>query len=273
MLKLRPLAYKTHPYNWPTIGKDIQHIEKVTLDTLKDFFYSHYAPNNAILAIAGNITSARCLELAEKWFAPLERRKLKPRNLPPEPEQTEERRDSVYREVPADMIYKAWHVCGRSGSDFAVLDLLTDILAGGESGRLYTSLVRDKKLFSDINAYLGGEIDPGLLFLTGKLMDGVSMEKAEAEIQKIIDDLKTELVPENEIEKVKNKFESSTVFANTSILNKALNLAFYELLGDASAVNKEVEIYRSIKPEMVAETARKYLTTGNCNTIYYKGEK
>ena len=251
MLKLRPLAYNIHPYLWPTIGMDIAHIEKADLGQIKDFFFSHYAPNNAILSITGNIEPPRAFNLAEKWFGPVERRQIANRDLPAEPEQNEARILTVEKEVPSDAIYKAWHICPRISPDFYSLDLITDLLAGGESGRLYSSLVRGKKLFSDINAYLTGELDPGLLIISGKIMDGVDMYYAEEEVMKEVDGLKKELTSDEELEKVKNKFEATTVFSNTSILNKAMNLAVYELLGDADAINKEVELYRGINSRTV----------------------
>jgi zinc protease len=270
MLNLRPLAYKVHPYLWPTIGKEISHIEKVKLDRIREFFFSHYAPNNAIMAITGNIKPEKAFELADRWFGPLERRKINPRLLPSEPLQPEERSLTMEKEVPSDMLYKAWHVCKRVSKDFYILDLFTDILAGGESGWLYSSLVREKKLFSDINAYLGGEIDPGLLIISGKLMKGVSIYEAEDEILKIIENMKKELIPDTEMEKVKNKFEASMVFSNTSIINKSMSLSSYELLGDADAINKEIDIYRGITAGTVIETVNKYMSQSNCSTVYYK---
>ena len=273
MLKLRPLAYNIHPYLWPTIGMDIAHIEKADLGQIKDFFFSHYAPNNAILSITGNIEPPRAFNLAEKWFGPVERRQIANRDLPAEPEQNEARILTVEKEVPSNAIYKAWHICPRISPDFYSLDLITDLLAGGESGRLYSSLVRGKKLFSDINAYLTGELDPGLLIISGKIMDGVDMYYAEEEVMKEVDGLKKELTSDEELEKVKNKFEATTVFSNTSILNKAMNLAVYELLGDADAINKEVELYRGINSRTVIESATNYLKNSNCSTLYYKSVK
>jgi zinc protease len=273
MLKLRPLAYKIHPYLWPTIGKDISHIEKVSLQQIKDFFFSHYAPNNSILAIAGNIDPAKAIKLAEKWFGQIEKREIAHRDLPKEPNQKEERKLILEKDVPSDAIYKAWHICPRVNHDFYSLDLLTDILAGGESGRLYSSLVRGKKLFSDINAYLTGELDPGLLIINGKIMNGIDIYQAEEEVMKIIEELKKELIGEEELEKVKNKFEATMVFSNTSILNKAMNLSIYELLGDAGALNKEVELFRGVTARMVIEAAGYYLRPDNCSTLYYKSVK
>jgi predicted Zn-dependent peptidase len=273
ILLLRPLAYKVHPYLWSTIGQDISHIERVTLSNVRDFFFAHYAPNNAILSVSGNIGYEEVMRLAKKWFSPIKRREIPGRNLPVEPLQTNERKIETVRDVPSDVLYKAWHICKRVEKDFNSLDVLTDILAGGESGRLYSSLVRDKKLFSDINAYVTGEIDPGLLILNGKLMDGINFSSAEDAVNEVIDDILKIPVPESEMEKVKNKFESSTVFSNTSIQNKAMNLGFHELLGDANGINEEIKLYSEVNPEMVMKLARKYLNPNNCSTMYYKSIK
>jgi zinc protease len=273
MLLLRPLAYNSHPYMWPTIGKDISHIEKVELQNAKDFFYSHYAPNNAILSIAGNVKQKDALYLAEKWFGTLEKRNIPERKLIQEPSQQKARLLVVERDVPYDVIYKAWPACPRAGSEFSTLDLLTDILAGGESGRLYSSLVRERKLFSDINAYMTGETEPGLLILSGKLSDGVSFKSAEEAISEVIEDISTNPVPEKEINKVRNKFESSLVFSNTSVQNKAMNLCFFEILGDAENINREAELYNEVNPQMVLDSARRYLKNDQCSTLHYKAQK
>ncbi len=211
-LKLRPLAYKVHPYRWPTIGMDISHIKNADLEHIKKFFFSHYAPNNAILALTGNIGYDLAFELSQKWFGPLEKRPVQQRNLPSEPEQKEERILNIEKDVPSTALYKVWHTGPRKSTDFYTLDLITDLLAGGESGRLYTKLVRDKKLFSEINAYLTGDIDPGLLILQGKLMKGVDIQEAERSVNEVIDGLLSENEITDEMEKVKNKFESSQSF-------------------------------------------------------------
>lgn len=270
---IRDAAYKKHPYKWPTIGRDIEHIERVKLDIIKEFFYSHYAPNNAILSISGNINEKEAFRLTEKWFGDIGKREIKVKDMPAEPPQKEERILTVEKKVPSDLLYKTWHVCPRDHSDFRVLDLLTDLLAGGESGRLYNSLVRDKKLFSDINAYITGDLDPGLLFIYGKLMNGTDIHHAEDEIIKMIDSLRNESVSGEEMEKVKNKFEANTVLSNSNIMNKATNLALYELLGDANRMNGEVEVYRNIPPEAVTDAANKYLVPTNCTTLFYKSDK
>jgi predicted Zn-dependent peptidase len=268
-LKLRPLAYKVHPYRWPTIGMDMAHIKSIDLEQVKSFFFSHYAPNNAILVLTGNIEYDRAFKLTRKWFGPIEKRAIRSRNLPVEPQQTEARIITVERDVPSTALYKVWHVGPRNGKDFYTLDLITDLLAGGESGRLYTKLVREKKLFSEINAYLTADIDPGLIIVQGKLMKGIDIQHADESVNEVITDLQRGEVTTGEMEKVKNKFESSTVFSNTSILNKAANLSFCELLGNPALINNEVDLYRNVSHGMVIEALEKYFIPTNCSTINY----
>ncbi len=270
ILKLRPLAYKVHPYRWPAIGSDISQIAGVTLDHLRKFYFSHYAPNNAILAITGNIKPEKALNLAAEWFGSIPERKVVPRSLPVEPLQEEERILTIEKDVPSDALYKVWHIGPRKNLDFYTLDLITDLLAGGESGRLYTKLVRDMKLFSEINAYLTSDIDPGLVVLQGKLMKDIDIRIADEAVDKVFKELTDSSDIEGEMEKVKNKFESSTVFSNTSILNKAVSLAYFELLGNPGQINREIEDYRSVSRKMVTEAAEKYLRQTNCSTLYYK---
>ncbi len=269
LLLLRSLSYKVHPYRWATIGRDISHIENVKLSDITDFFFTHYAPNNAILTLTGNITPERAYDLAEKWFGPIGERRVPKRNLPAEPAQDSERKLTIERDIPSDALYKVWHTGPRNGNDFFSLDLLTDLLAGGESGRLYTELVRKRNLFSEINAYITSDIDPGLVVLYGKLMKDIDIYKAENAVTEVIDSFKDGTLGSPEIEKVKNKFESSTVLSNTSILNKAMNLGFYELLGDAALINREIENYRAVDKDRVREAAQKYFIPENCSTLYY----
>jgi zinc protease len=269
ILKLRPLAYKVHPYRWPTIGMDIAHVRNVELEQVKSFFYSHYAPNNAILALAGNINYDSAIKLTQKWFGPIEKRTIKPRNLPAEPDQTEERILNFERDVPSDALYKFWHIGTRNSKDFYTIDLITDLLAGGESGRLHTKLVREMKLFSEINAYMTADIDPGLMVVQGKLMNGVDLHHADNMVNEVINSLSDHMDITEEMEKVKNKFESSTVFSRTSILNKASNLSFFELLGNPELINNEVNAFKSVTREMVSNTISRYFTPTNCSTLNY----
>ena len=269
MLLLRPQAYTIHPYRWPTIGMDISHLENIDLDHVKDFFSQHYTPGNAIVTLAGNIEPVKAYDLAVKWLGSIPASDRAQRTIPLEPVQTKEKKLTVERNVPSDALYKAWHMGPRISEDYSALDLLTDLLAGGESGRLYNRLVRDKNLFSEINAYITSDVDPGLVILSGKLMRGTDIMKAEKAVNEVINELKESELSDYELEKVKNRFESSVVLSNTSILNKAMNLSMYELLGDPYMVNMEVESYRAVSREMMRETAIKYLSPENCTTLFY----
>ncbi len=273
MLLLRPLAYRTHPYKWPVIGADISHIEKTDISDIKNFFFSHYAPNNAILSVAGNIAPDRVLRLAEKWFGPVRERQIKARQLPAEPVQKRNRLLETEKDVPSAALYKCWHMCSRTDADFMTLDLITDLLSAGESARLYTTLVKKEKLFSEINAYLTSDIDPGLIILYGKLMENVEIEHAEERVNYVINELKHKYVPVRELEKVKNKYEASTVIGNLNILNKAFNLAYFELLGDPELINRQVELFKTTDRIDVIESSQKYFRDTNCSTLYYKSSR
>lgn len=267
---LREMAYKTHPYRWPTIGKEISHITNATLEEVKDFFYSFYAPNNAILAVSGNITFEETKRLAAKWFGDIPARDIKPRELPQEEPQTEEHRVTVFRDVPVDTLYMAFHICGRRDSSYHTFDIMSDILCNGRSSRLIQRLVIEKKIFSSIDAYISGSIDSGLFHITGKPCDGVSLEEAEKAVWEELEDLKNHPVEELELEKVKNRYESEQIFSNINYLNVATNLAFFELIGKAEDINDEVRKYRSVSSEQITEMARKCFIKTNSNILYYK---
>jgi predicted Zn-dependent peptidase len=273
MLMFRPIAYKIHPYQWPTIGKDISHIRKTNLDEIRKFFFSHYAPNNAVLSLTGNITPARALKLVKKWFDNVEKRDVTPRRLPSEPVQTIARTLNVERDVPASALYKAWHVGPRKSRDFYTMDLITDLLAGGESGRLTEKLTRGKKLFSDINAYITADIDPGLIILHGKLMKGVDIYQADDAVNKVIGSLAERVPLLKEMEKVKNRYESASVYGNSDILNKAMNLSYFELLGDPGLINDEVRLYMETDRMMIPEKASRVFNDANSCTLYYKSSR
>lgn len=268
-LLLRPLAYKKHPYQWPTIGKEISHIEEATMEEVKAFFYKHYAPNNAILVVAGDVDLEEVKAMSQKWFGPIERREIPVRNLPKEPRQQEARQLSVERDVPVNVIYKVFHMCARTDKDFFATDLISDILSRGNSSRLYNSLVKEQKLFSDIDAFIGGELDQGLFYFAGKLAENISMEQAEAGIDAEIEKLKSKLVAENELRKVKNKVESAHMFSELNVLNKAMTLATSELMGDANLANRQVEFYEAVTAEQIQSIAKDIFRKENSNTLYY----
>jgi len=272
-LLMRPLAYKKHPYQWSTIGKEISHIEKATLADVKEFFFQHYAPNNASLTVVGNVETNEIKALAEKWFGDIEKRTIKPRKLPKEPKQKEERHLTVKKDVPYTGIYKSYHMCSRTHKDYQTCDLLSDILSNGKSSRLYQRLVKEQNLFSEIDASIEGCTDEGLFYITGKLFEGVAVEIAEKAIETELDKIKKEPISDYELNKVKNKIESSLVFSEIEPLNKAMNLAYFELIGDANLINSEVDKYRSITAEQMQTVARNLFTSSNCSTLYYLSEK
>lgn len=270
---VRGMAYKVHPYQWPTIGKKTEHIAQATLEEVKDFFFRFYAPNNAILSVTGRISFEEAVRLAEKWFGPIPKREVPERCLPKEPEQTETRRLEVTRKVPMDALFMAFHMCNRNHPEYHVFDILSDLLCNGKSARLIHQLVQEKKIFSSIDAYISGSLDEGLLQITGKPSEGVSLEKAEEAIWKELEKLKTIPVEERELEKVKNRYESEQIFGNMNYLNVATNLAFFELIGKAEDINFEVAKYHAVTPQEICDVAAKALVPENCSILYYKADK
>ncbi|RYG13750.1 MAG: insulinase family protein [Chitinophagaceae bacterium] len=272
-LKLRPLAYKKHSYRWATIGKELSHIEDAKMSDVKAFFNKHYNPQNAILVVGGNVKTEDVKKLAEKWFEPIPSGEKYNRNLPQEETQTEARFETVKANVPLNAIYVAFKMPGRLSEDYYAFDLLSDILSGGKSSRLHNSLLKEQQLFSDVNAYISSSLDPGLFIVEGKLVEGVSVERAEAAIWEELEKVKTELVAANELTKVKNKVESVLVFSEMSLLDKAMNLAYYELLGDADILNKEASKYLKVAAEDINRISRETFDKNSSSTLYYLTEE
>ena len=272
-LLLRPLVYKVHPYKWATIGKEISHIEDATMQDVKSFFKKHYTPANAIMVVAGDVELEQVKLLAEKWFEPIANGEKPKRNLPAEPKQTEPSRLTVERDVPANSIYKAYHMCSRKDDEYHTIDIISDILSRGNSSRLYKALIKEKQLFTEINAYVMGDFDKGLFVISGKIPDDVKMEDAEKGIFDEIEKMKTQFVDEAELQKCKNKVESSITFSETDILTKATNLAISELLGNADLINQEIEKYAAVTLEKIKVQANLVLDENNCSTLYYLTKK
>ena len=271
-LKLRPLAYKNHPYKWATIGKELSHIENATMQDVKDFFYKFYRPNNAILVVAGGVKTEEIKVLAEKWFGPIPAGDVPSKDFPQEEKQAEKRTTTYYDEVPFNAIYKSFHMCNRTHPDYHAIDIISDLLSLGDSNRLTQSLVKEQRLFSSIDAYITGSQDNGLFMFEGQLLDGVSMEDAEAGINKEIEKIKQEKVENLELEKIKNKIETHELLGATSILNKAMELAYFENLGDADMLNKEASKYRKVTPEDIHRLANEILVEENSSTLYYNAK-
>jgi predicted Zn-dependent peptidase len=268
-LKLRELAYQVHPYRWMTIGKELSHIENAQLQDVKNFFFKHYRPVNAILSVAGNVTTEQVKTLAEKWFGAIEPGEKYVRQLPKEPLQATQRKLEVHADVPLDALYKCWHMSARLDKGYYAADLITEILGGGQSSRLYQVLVKEKKLFSHIDCSHHGTVDEGLLSIEGKLVKGVKMEDAEIALEEELSKLKAKAVSEDELQKVKNKTESIIAFEDMSIMNRANSLAFYELLGDADLMHTELSRYNKITVADILEESNTIFKETNCSTLWY----
>lgn len=268
-LRLRPMAYKEHPYRWATIGKELSHIEKIEMTDVKAFFAKHYNPQNAIMVVGGDVNVAEVLALSEKWFGSIPAGKKYERLLPIEPEQQEVRRDIVEADVPLNAIYIAFHMSDRNSTGYYEADILSDILSRGNSSRMHNTLIKERNLFSDLTAYVTGSIDAGLFVIEGKPSEGVSVEEAEVAIWDELDLLKKELVPSGELQKVRNKIESTMVFAEMGLLDKAMNLAFFELIGDAENLNTEVDKYLAITDQAIQRQANILFRKENSTTLIY----
>ena len=266
---LKPLAYKKHPYRWNTIGKNISHIENATIAQVKSFYKKYYNPNNAILSIAGNIKTAEVKRLAEKWFGPIPSGKAIEHFYPKESRQLSIRKQSVKRDIPQRAIYMAWHMPKRTDSGFYHCDLISDILSNGDSSRLYRKLVKDNSLFSQISAFVTGDLDNGLFVITGRLFKNTSMTKAIKAIHDELDLISNKLVDNEEFRKVKNKAVADQKFSRISVLSKAMSLGYFELLGDADLWNNEINIYQKISRNEIRAAARKIFQSTNQSILTY----
>ena len=273
---IRALAYKVHPYRWPTIGITPQHIEQATRDTIMQFYHRYYTPGNAILSVVGNISFDEVVQMAEKWFGSIENKAM-PSSTSRyihtplmEPEQKRMRRKTVYRHVPSDMLVMAFHMSDRYQQEYHVCDLITDILSAGQSSRLIQRLINTRKLFTSLDAYIQGSLDAGLLYIMGRLSDGVTFEEAEQAVWHELDTLKRVAVPDEELNKVRNRSESERTFNNISYLNRAINLAQLELIGQDPTLEDELTRYCSVTAEDIKHTSRKIFTKKNCSVLYYK---
>ena len=267
--KLRELIYTVHPYRWMTIGKELRHVENATLEDVKAFFNKHYTPSNAILVVAGNIGTEQVKALAEKWFDPIPAGNKYERNLPVEPKQLAPRSSEVRANVPLDALYKCWHIYSRTDMRYYVADLITEILGGGDSSRLYQALVKEKQLFSNIECYHLGSTDTGLLTIEGKLVKGINMADAEKALTEELVILKQDGISQRELDKVKNKTESMIAFEDMSVMSRAASLAMYELLGDATLINKELQRYQDVTAAQLQEECKIIFDVNNSNTLYY----
>ncbi len=272
-LLLKPLVYKKHPYRWNTIGKDVSHIEKATMQDVKAFYRKYYNPNNAILCVAGDVDTIEIKQLTEKWFGEIPFGEKLAQHYPQEPRQTEPRSLTVERDVPQDAFYMAWKMPKRTDKSYYACDLLSDILSNGNSSRLFQRLVKEKQLLSEVNAYLSGDLDSGMFLVTGKLYPQVTFEEAEESVMLELNKLTTENIQEEELQKVKNKAEAALVFSEISVPGKAMALCYYEMLGDAGLFNAEPEHYRTVLVDDIRQTAASLFDPAGKSVLYYKAKK
>ncbi|MFI3280190.1 MAG: pitrilysin family protein [Rikenellaceae bacterium] len=267
---LRDMVFTTHPYRWSTIGLSPDHIEAASMEEVEEFYRTYYRPSNCILSVSADVAQEEIFALAEQWFGNIEDTPIVKKAIAQEPIQTEARRKEVERDVPATTISIVFHISGRFSDDYFTADMISDILAGGDSGRMNQRLVKELRLFASVNCYITGDLDPGMMIFTGQLLPDTSVEEAEAAIWAEIERLKTESCSEYEIEKVKNKFEANTLFGEINVMNKAMNLGFYQMAGDLELINREVDIYRSISDERIMEFSKRLLTEAQSSTLVYR---
>lgn len=265
------LSYQVHPYKWPTIGKNLEHIADANLDDVKNFFYKFYRPKNAVMVVAGGIKKEEVLELAEKWFGNIPSGEFMAKALPIEPRQETKRTKTLKADVPANAMYLSYHMCSRNHDDYYPSDLTSDVLSNGQSSRLFQSMVKEQKLFSNIGAYVSGSFDQGLMVVEGKLNPGVDMMEAEKRVQEELLRISQD-VSESELQKVKSKVEAQLVFSEMEVLNKAMNLAYFELLSKAEDVNEEKESYSSVSLNDIKRVSTEIFRPENCSALYYQSE-
>ncbi|MEM0999852.1 MAG: pitrilysin family protein [Bacteroidota bacterium] len=266
-LILRALAFTTHPYKWPTIGKEISHIEDATLEDVKDFFFGFYAPNNATLVVAGNTTEKEVKSLANKWFGPIPNRHLKTHDLPVEPEQTAPRKQTVHRDVPFPAVYKMYHIPAKGTRGYFIADMITDILSAGKAGHLFQHMVKETQVASSVRAFVWGAHHPGAISIDGTVARGKTVDDYERELNVVLNELLS--LSDSELQRVKNSIESQYIMERTTLLNRAMILAMSDCIGDPELANLSLETYLSITREEIVEGVRQFLNPDNCSTLYY----
>ncbi len=270
--KLFGLAFEKHPYRWPTIGSTPKHVEEAQLEDVKAFFYKYYRPNNAILVVSGNCEMEKVKALANKWFGDIPKGLDFERKIPQEPKQRHFKHQDTIAKVPVDALYMAFHIEGRKHKEYYIADIITDILASGQSSRLFRKLLKEQKLFTEIDAYITGSIEPGLLIVEGRPVDGVSLEEAQQAVWKELNLLKDRPLSITELQKIQNRMESTLIFSESNILNKAMNLAFFEAIGDIELINREADLYQAITTADIQHAAKSIFKPENCSELFYKAE-
>jgi len=270
---LSALCYTRHPYQWPTIGKHLDHIADATIDQVVVFFEQYYKPENAVVVLAGNITISKGFELVQKWFGDIPKGNFKKNALEVEPVQSTPRQKILTQNVPHEAIYQGYHMGTRLSDSYYACDLLSDVLANGRSSRFYQKLYKEQQLFSTIDAFISGTTDPGLFIIEGKTMPSISIDQAKDAIRTELNILQNDKIPDRELTKLKNAVESSLTFSEVSALNKAISLAYFEVLGDANLINEEAKRYQEITADDLRDTAQNVFKPENCSEVIYFQQK
>ena len=269
-LKFLPLCYKVHPYRWDTIGKDISHIEQATPKDVKDFFYQHYRPNNAILVVSGQVEADKIYAMTKKWFADIPSSKSPyHRNLPKEPQQVTKRTLEIAKPVPSDLIIKSYHTCDRGSDAYYPTLLLSNILGRGNTSILYKKLVEDKKIFTSIGSFTTDNIDEGLLVFDGRLAKNITFEQAEEAIDTEINKMLREGIKKKELTKVKNHQLTDSIYKKLKLLYRSMDLAYFTLLGDTELINTLPSKIEQVTTEEIHYNAKNILKSENSNILYY----
>ena len=262
-------VFEKHPYQWLPIGKEISHIESVTMDIVKQFYQNFYTPQNAVIAIAGNVHFEEMVRLVDKWFGSISKHINIERNIPQEPVQTHPKKIEIHRDIPYDMLLKGWKMCGRLGEDFYALDLLSDILGTGKSSFLYQELVEKKHLFTDISASITGTYDPGIFMITGRPADGISLQQANDALDQCLDSFLQTADMEHILQKVKNSVESIILKNEIKIEDRAVTLALSEIFHSVERFENDTERYFAVTEKQIADIFKNTLTSTNETTLFY----
>ncbi len=265
-----PLAYTQHPYRVPTIGEVPAHIAEAKLEDVVAFFDNYYCPNNAVLSVAGNVKPEEVLALVQKWFGDIPQGRAAIPKILQEPQQNQKRVLEVTANVPLNALYLVFQGAERASSDYYIDDFITDVLADGDAARLYQRLVKEQELFVDIDAYVTASVDRGLLIIEGRLAEETTYEIAEAALWETLAEMKEELLAEKMVQKLQNKIEHNIEFSKMNHLHKAINLGYYELLGDANWINQEKKKYNQITREDIQQRCQSVFQESQCSVIYYK---
>lgn len=267
---IRKLAFNTHPYQWPTIGNDIEDIVNYSREDVEEFYFTHYRPDNAIMVVAGDVTLDQVRVLADKWFGDIPSGRIPKRSIPVELPQTGKKTLVVDAEVPTDALYKVYHMPGKLQEGYLQADLITDILGFGRSSTLEQKLVKNGHIFASVSAYIFGTVDPGLMVFSGKMEKGQSAELAEKALDQVVQEFLGSSIPEDTLTKVKNQAEAMKTYESVQLLNRAMSLAYYGHLGNPELYQTEYEKKTQIPAESILDWGKEILKEENASTVYYK---